>query len=184
MRVDVTAASPIRTRDVAYALHFYAGGGGQAYVRGYAEVALASGTALFVTESGIGAYVGNGVFNYSETEACTQFLEQHQLSSTMWAVSGKDETSSMLTAAASGVDGWSDDQLTAAGRFIRGHLGGQNATPVAPEAFAGNRITQIEMHGRVCGLDSAFGVTGSHHSSSRLRTVPSDKPFGYANIPR
>ena len=122
--VDVAAADPIRGFDnLVYSFHFYASDSyHQEKLRSKAELAIASGLALFVTEWGVGESNGNGVFDLEKTTDWMNWMERNKLSWANWNVTDKAETTALLMPGAPAEGGWTMEQLTASGKYIREHL--------------------------------------------------------------
>ena len=116
--VDVVADDPIRARNIAYGLHFYAGTHKQ-WLRDKALVALQKGLPLFVTEWGTCAADGKGEIDEVSTREWMDFMQQWGLSHCNWAVSDKAETASIVKPGASADGHWADEELTASGRLAR-----------------------------------------------------------------
>ena len=116
--VDVAAADPIRDRNVAYALHFYAGTHKKS-LRAKAEKALELGAALFVTEWGTCDANGNGPIDEPSVREWLAFMRRHNLSHCNWAVGDKRETSSHLRPGAASTGQWAESDLTPSGRLVR-----------------------------------------------------------------
>lgn len=119
--VDVAASDPIKDANVAYSLHFYAGSHKQ-FLRDKAVAALDKGAALIVTEWGSCNADGNGGIDYESTREWMDFMRQHHLIHCNWAVSDKNETSSIVVAGASPKGKWRENQLTAAGKLVRDYV--------------------------------------------------------------
>lgn len=122
--VDVTADDPITGFDnIAYSFHFYASDPNhQEKLRAKAEAAMANGLPLFVTEWGVGESNGDGVFDQAKTEQWMTWMEDHQLSWANWNITDKEETTAILAPGAPTTGGWTPEQLTPAGRYIREQL--------------------------------------------------------------
>ena len=116
--VDVAADDPLDDRNVAYALHFYAGTHKQ-YLRDKADHALRQGRALFVTEWGTCNADGAGPLDQASTMEWMEFLRSRQISHCNWAVSEKAETASIVRPGASGSGGWKESELTPSGKLVR-----------------------------------------------------------------
>jgi endoglucanase len=117
--VDVAALSPIAADGgIAYTLHFYAATHKQ-WLRNKAEVALAAGLPLFVTEWGSCEANGDGVLDPAETTTWLDFMSQHQISWANWALNDKAEASSALLPGAGTKGPWSDKVLTASGKLVK-----------------------------------------------------------------
>eukprot|EP00406_Dinophysis_acuminata_P058601 CAMPEP_0179267518 /NCGR_PEP_ID=MMETSP0797-20121207/29968_1 /TAXON_ID=47934 /ORGANISM="Dinophysis acuminata, Strain DAEP01" /LENGTH=333 /DNA_ID=CAMNT_0020975775 /DNA_START=27 /DNA_END=1025 /DNA_ORIENTATION=- len=119
--VDVASQNPVVGYNLAYTLHFYAASHGEP-LRQKAVAALNNGIALFVTEWGTCEASGDGALNLGETKAWLDFLEQHSISDANWAINDKDEACAALAPGTPGLGGWSAQQLTASGAFVRALL--------------------------------------------------------------
>jgi endoglucanase len=116
--VDVVADNPIKAKNIAYSLHFYAGTHKQ-WLRDKALVALQKGLPLFVTEWGTCNADGKGAIDEISTREWMDFMQQWGLSHCNWAVSDKVETASIVKPNASAQGHWSSDDLTPSGRLAR-----------------------------------------------------------------
>jgi len=126
--VDVAAKSPIvGFKNIAYSFHFYASDPNhQGQLMKKADVAIAAGLPLFVTEWGVGEADGNGVFDLSKTNKWLQWMEKKKLSWANWNITDKKETTAILNQGASTSGNWSQEQLSPAGKYIRDKLRGLN----------------------------------------------------------
>jgi endoglucanase len=122
--VDVAAANPITGfKNIAYSFHFYASDPyHQQKLRDKADCAIEEGLPLIVTEWGVGEADGNGKFDRAEVNTWLQWMETNKLSWTNWNITDKAETTAILAHNAPKKGGWTDDQLTPAGRYIRNEL--------------------------------------------------------------
>jgi aryl-phospho-beta-D-glucosidase BglC (GH1 family) len=116
--VDVAAADPIQDRNLAYALHFYAGTHKQR-LRTKAEKAMNHGVALFVTEWGTCDANGRGKIDTESTDEWMAFMKKWRLSHCNWAISDKLETASAVRPDAPPTGKWTDADLTPSGRLAR-----------------------------------------------------------------
>ena len=113
-RVDLAAADPITGySNIAYTLHFYTVHH-QQWLRDRASAALESGIALFVTEWGS---IGYSLVD-SEANEWMNWCFDNKISHCNWAVNDKDEEWSILVPGTS-TSGWTDDELTAAGKLAK-----------------------------------------------------------------
>jgi endoglucanase len=115
--VDIAAQDPVAGTNLLYTLHFYACTHKQT-LRDKANVALAMGAPLFITEFGAtpadGGTPGNGDNIVCEDEANTWFswMAENGISGAGWKLDQCADTSCLLTFQAP-VDGpWTDDLLT------------------------------------------------------------------------
>ena len=114
-RVDLAAADPITGySNIAYTLHFYTVHH-QQWLRDRASAALNDGIALFVTEWGS---IGYSQID-SEANEWMTWCFNNKISHCNWAVNDKEEEWSILIPGASTSGGWSDDDLTDAGKLAR-----------------------------------------------------------------
>jgi hypothetical protein len=119
-QVDVASADPLDDNNVAYTLHFYAASHGDA-LRNQATTAMNNGIALMVTEWGSTNADGFGQPNQGATQQWMNFLRENNISHCNWAVADQGEGSaSSLVRGASTAGGWSDAELTASGRLVKG----------------------------------------------------------------
>jgi endoglucanase len=122
--VDIAAADPIKGfNNIAYSFHFYASDPyHQEALRARADKAIKLGLPLIVTEWGVGEATGDGEFNMEKTKIWLKWAEDNQLSWTNWNITDKHETTALLQKGAPVYGGWTDDNLTPAGIFIRNEL--------------------------------------------------------------
>jgi endoglucanase len=122
--VDIVAKDPIAGfKNIAYSFHFYASDRNhQEKLMKKADFAIASGLPLFVTEWGVGESNGNGVFDLLKTEKWVQWMEKNKLSWVNWNVTDKKETTALLNVGASIKGGWTAEQLTPSGKYVREKL--------------------------------------------------------------
>ncbi|MGZ3766449.1 MAG: glycoside hydrolase family 5 protein [Mucilaginibacter sp.] len=119
--VDVAAADPLAGfKNIAYSFHFYASDPNhQEKLMAKADLALKNGLPLIVTEWGVGEADGNGKFDRKKTKMWLNWMDTNHLSWANWNITDKNETTAILLPGAPANGGWTDDQLTAAGAYIR-----------------------------------------------------------------
>jgi len=124
--LDAAAADPLNDPNLAYVMHFYAGTHG-ADLRSKTQTALDAGLAVFVSEWGVTeADAGGGVF-YPQTQTWMDFCDERNLSWCNWSVNEKLESTSILKPGASVKGGWTDAELTEAGRYVRALIRARNS---------------------------------------------------------
>lgn len=116
--VEIAAEDPIRAKNIAYSLHFYAGTHKQ-WLRDKALKALQKGLPLFVTEWGTCAADGKGEVDEASTREWMDFMQQWGLSHCNWSVSDKEETASIVKPGSSAFGYWVESELTPSGRLTR-----------------------------------------------------------------
>nr|WP_294944727.1 glycoside hydrolase family 5 protein [uncultured Mucilaginibacter sp.] len=119
--VDIAAADPVTGfGNIAYSFHFYASDRShQAGLRAKADKAIKMGLPLMVTEWGVGEANGNGQFSKTKTKLWVNWLAANQLSWANWNLTDKDETTAILEPGAPANGGWTEEQLTDNGVYIR-----------------------------------------------------------------
>ena len=119
--VDIAAVNPITGFDnIAYSFHFYASDPyHQAPLRAKADEAIKLKLPIFITEWGVAEATGNGKFDKEENETWLKWVAENKLSWVNWNITDKDETTALLLPGAPENGGWTDNQLSPAGRYIR-----------------------------------------------------------------
>jgi endoglucanase len=118
--VDIAAADPVAGSNLGYTLHYYAATHKEG-LRVKADVALAGGLALMITEFGIVEATGNGPIDMPSANAWWDWAEANDISWLSWSITDKNESSAALVPGAP-TWGWGDAQLTPDGRILRARL--------------------------------------------------------------
>jgi len=116
--VDIASKNPLADKNIAYALHYYAGTHSQ-WLRDKADTAISNGIALWVSEFGTCNANGSGAIAYSEMEVWFNYMDVNKISWCNWSVADKEETASILKPRASKMGMWPDKKLTESGVLIR-----------------------------------------------------------------
>lgn len=124
--VEEIIGNEIDHENLAYSLHFYTGTHRQ-WLRDKANKALNANIPIFVSEWGLSKADAQGDIDQVETGLWLDFMEQNNLSWCNWSVNNKDETTSILLPSTSKLSGWSDSELTEAGKIMRAYLRQENA---------------------------------------------------------
>lgn len=119
-RVDVAAADPLDTPNVAYGLHFYAGSHRQG-LRDRVEKALNFGACVFASEYGLGELTGDGVIDHAEFERWTSFLNRNGISHLNWSMFDKEESCAALRKRRFALPGFSH-RRSLSGQIVRAYL--------------------------------------------------------------
>ncbi|MCM1082773.1 MAG: cellulase family glycosylhydrolase [Clostridium sp.] len=122
--VDIAAQDPLDYDNVMYAIHFYAATHTD-NIRNKATTALSSGLPIFVSEFSICDASGNGAIDYNQADLWFDLIEEYNLSYAAWNVSNKDETSSLIKSSCSKTSGWSDDELSETGIWLKKQMSGK-----------------------------------------------------------
>lgn len=117
--VDVAAADPITDQtNLMYAVHFYAATH-KDDLRNKVQSALDSGLPVFVSEFGLCDASGNGSIDYDQSDAWFDLINDKNLSYAAWNISNKAETSSLFDSSCTKTSGFTDDDLSDSGRYIK-----------------------------------------------------------------
>lgn len=117
--VDIAAKDPIKGYDnIMYTLHFYAATH-KDDLRGKLTTAKNAGLPIFITEFSICEASGNGTVDYDSAKAWFKLINDNNLSYCAWNVSNKDEKSSLIKSNVSKKSGWTEDDLSETGVWIR-----------------------------------------------------------------
>merc|ERR1719410_1381219 len=151
---DEAARDPVSGSNLAYTIHFYASTH-KGELRDKIVQAKSAGAAVFATEWGTCRADGNGQLDFGETQVWLDFLAYHGVSYANWAINDKQESCSALAPGANTNGGWSDGELSASGRFMKGAISGRGG--------GSGGCCRFEADCGDCGLD---GTGWCHHSSS------------------
>jgi endoglucanase len=151
--VDVAASDPITGySNIAYTLHFYAATH-KASLRAKAATALSKGIALFVTEWGTCEASGSGFVDQASTNEWVAFMKQNGLSHCNWSIHDKMESASILNPGASSNGSWTDNDLTASGKFVKGIVSSWS-TPIVCSAVTLPATIQAESWCQMSGVQT------------------------------
>jgi hypothetical protein len=129
--VDKAADDPIEGFDnLVYALHFYAGTHGKK-LRDKADYALSRGLPIMVTEWGTVNANGDGGVDLESSREWVAWMRERNLTHCNWSLHSKREGASMLAPGSPPNADWTDDNLTASGRFVRNVIRGWHAVDYA-----------------------------------------------------
>lgn len=122
-RVDIAAKDPLSDSNVAYTFHFYSGTHKDS-VRAFAREAVDSGIAIFATEFGMTISDGgsDGLIDSVETKIWLDWADSNGISWANWSIVDKGEASAALKSNVSAEGGWTEENLTASGKWIRNRL--------------------------------------------------------------
>lgn len=123
--VDKVAANPVANpKNVMYTLHFYAATH-KDDLRNRLKTALAAGTPVFISEFSICDASGNGGIDYDSAKAWKDLINSYNISYAGWNLSNKSETSSLIASGCSKTSGWSTDDLSETGKWLRDFIAGK-----------------------------------------------------------
>lgn len=114
--VDKVINNKIDDKNVMYALHFYTGTHKE-WLRDRAKEALSS-IPIFVSEWGVSDASGNGGIYLEEADKWVSFMNENNISYSVWSLCDKNESSALLKEGAP-VEYIDESNLSSAGTYIR-----------------------------------------------------------------
>jgi aryl-phospho-beta-D-glucosidase BglC (GH1 family) len=109
---------PLTNGNLLYSLHFYCGQNGDGQ-RGNVAGLISKGMPIFVTEWGTSDYTGDGGPYPTEAQKWLDFMAANKLSWANWSLTTKNEGSAFLKPTSSMSGPWTDNDLSAAGLFMK-----------------------------------------------------------------
>lgn len=126
--VDKAAADPITGyTNIMYTLHFYAATHKDS-LRKTMQNAINSGLPIFVTEFGTCDASGSGGNDFSSANAWVDLMDKNSVSYCIWSLCNKNETAALINSGCSKTSGWSESDLSDAGKWYVGVL--NNGVPL------------------------------------------------------
>jgi len=119
--VDIATANPVDGDNLVYSLHFYSATHRES-LRVKARTAMNRNKALFVSEFGVCKSDGKDTLDLTEADKWLSFLDSNNVSYANWSICKLNEAASALKSTAPITGGWTSDQLTRSGTYIRGKL--------------------------------------------------------------
>lgn len=127
--VDQAAADPITGyENIMYTLHFYAATHTDS-LRNTMTAAINAGLPIFVTEYGICDASGNGAIDENQANQWVSVMNQYGVSYVAWNLSNKSETSAILNSNTTKTSGFSENDLSASGKWLYQMLTGKTELP-------------------------------------------------------
>lgn len=124
--VDIAADDPITGYDnIMYAVHFYAATHTD-NIRNKVTTALDKGLPIIVSEFSICDASGNGAIDYNQADLWFDLIDSNNMSYIGWNISNKDETSSIIKSSCTKLSGWTEDELSESGTWLRNQIKGNN----------------------------------------------------------
>jgi len=114
--VDAVAQSPLKGKNLMYALHFYAGTHKE-WNQEKLKTAHKKGLPVMVTEFSICDASGNGALDKASGNQWLRLLDRYNISYTAWSLCNKNESSALIASTCSKTSGWTNGDLSAAGKW-------------------------------------------------------------------
>lgn len=122
--IDKAAANPLEFDNVMYTLHFYAATH-KDDLRARLKTCADNGLPVFVSEFGTCDASGNGANDFEQTSKWMELIEEYNLSFFCWNLSNKNETSSLISSSCSKTADWTEEELSASGKWMRNYFRGK-----------------------------------------------------------
>lgn len=120
--VDQAAADPITGYDnIAYTVHFYAATHKE-NIRDKVKTAHDSGLCVFISEFSICDASGNGGIDYDSADDWFEMIDDYNISYAGWNISNKAETSAFIDPSCTKTSGWTDDEYTDTGIWLKNKM--------------------------------------------------------------
>ncbi|MFZ5988273.1 MAG: glycoside hydrolase family 5 protein [Bacillota bacterium] len=157
--VHDAADNPLSFDNIMYVCHFYAGTHGS-WLRDRIDYALGKGAPIFVSEWGTSQANGSdGVF-LEESLQWINFLNERKISWVNWSLCDKDESSAALTSTASSKGGWTDNDLTESGLFVKYSILNKDQYTLLSEGFETNMFTTRRWDSKGSMILNKIGSSG------------------------
>lgn len=126
--VGYAADNPITMdNNVGYVLHFYASEEGHSGLRNTLIRSRCQKLPVFITEWGTSGASGDGQLKWDLINPWVALIEQLGYSWANWSISNKGESSSAIRSGGGTNGGWSNDQLSESGKFLKKIISGLNS---------------------------------------------------------
>ena len=120
--VDVASEDPIKGQEnICYAVHFYAATH-KDNIRDKVKTARDKGLCVFISEFSICDASGNGGIDYESADEWFNLIDENNISYAGWNLANKNETSSLIDSSCDKTSGWSDDELTETGIWLKSEM--------------------------------------------------------------
>ncbi|MBR1854414.1 MAG: glycoside hydrolase family 5 protein [Lachnospiraceae bacterium] len=119
--IDKAKAKPLDFDNVMYALHFYAGTH-KDVLWNRLDSCVQNGLPVFISEFGMCDASGNGANDFNSAQNWFNVIERYNLSFCCWNLANKNESSSVISPSCSKTSGWSEDELSESGKWIRNYF--------------------------------------------------------------
>ena len=115
--VDQTAKSPLKGKNIAYSLHFYAATHKED-LQQKLKTAYKAGLPILVTEFSICDASGNGAIDKSSGKKWIKLLKKYKIGFIAWSLCNKQESASLLKASCSKTGNFKKSDLSKTGKWI------------------------------------------------------------------
>lgn len=165
--VDQAAADPITGYDnIMYTLHFYAATHKES-LQNTMTAAIDAGLPVFVSEYGICDASGNGGIDEASSAKWISTMNAYGVSYVVWNLSNKNETSAILKSSCNKTSGFTEEDLSACGKWVYQMLTGETEFETLERNSSGNSSGNSSLNGgdvlesgtKVSWTDGDLGIT-------------------------
>lgn len=160
--VDVASKSPLKHKNVLYAVHFYANTHKDAY-RNKVKTARKNGLPIFASEFSITDASGNGALNKTQGTKWLDMLDSYKISYCAWSLTNKAEASALLKSSTTKRSGWKASHLSSTGKWILGQYQVRNKmknTTYQPSAVSNLKVKKASAKSMQVTFSKKSGVKG------------------------
>ncbi len=116
--IDKAMADPLKYDNIMYALHYYAATHTD-WLRDRLKNCYNKGLPIMVTEFGNCDASGNGYNDWGQAKKWLELMDSLNISYMNWSLCDKAEAASLLKPGASSTGGWTDNELSENGKFMK-----------------------------------------------------------------
>lgn len=162
-----------------YAFHFYASESSHnQWLTAKIGTAIDKGLPVFVSEFGLSEASGNGNVDLNKAAEWMKRCDDRNVSYCVWSLCNKNESSALIKSSCGKTSGWTVDDLTKAGQFIRNHYRSrmENTAENNPEIknLAPNITVSYKTHVQTFGWENEVSngkMAGTVGSAKRLEGI-------------
>lgn len=169
--IEEAASDPVDFENIMYTVHYYAATHKED-LREKVREAHEVGLPIFISEYGICDASGNGAIDYEQAQLWDELKDELNISSVMWNLSNKDETSAIISSGCTKTSGFSEDDLSDAGKWIVSVLNGETAQPASsgnkPENSDNSKPSEMNIKGEAGSLDISVDVVNSWEENGKI----------------
>ena len=142
--------------NLVYTLHFYCAEASHTqYLPAKVDYAVSKGLPVLVSEFGLSAASGDGAIDTNQADVWLNKLDGYKIGYFVWSLSNKAETASLIASSCSKTSGWTDSELTDAGRYIKSrYLARKEVFPTDPV-----KVTKITLNKTRASIEKGKTVT-------------------------
>ncbi len=168
--------------NIVYSLHFYCAEGSHTqYLPAKVDYAVSRGLPVIVSEFGLSEASGNGRVDTAQATNWLNKLEGYGIGYFCWSLSNKNETSALINSGCGKTSGWTDGDLTEAGRFIKGWYSARKEPTLSAEDLAKIDAFVVRLYEKVLGRQPDQGGR-DYWNSVLINGAQSGASVGYGFV--